>query len=128
MNEYEEEIERQRRYLKREKENLKRQEEVLNYLENCKTVETKGMFMNDFLTKFKVTVGDITLDQITGDGRSNIGSERLTRETATFYAGMYYFTKEQKEIIKTYCKVIYGVGNVEITYGDDENNIKDSLG
>ena len=95
---------------------LEERESRLEWLEKCKTVETKELY-SGFLLDFKVGVGESKSSAIIGDGRSKPAYDNNNYDTAFFYVENYFFTDSQKEIITTYLKSEYNVKLVKFVKG-----------
>jgi len=94
------------------KESLEKRTSRLEWLEKCKTVETKELY-SGFLLDFKVGIGESKSSAIIGDGRSKPAYDNNDYSTAFFYVENYFFTDSQKEIITTYLKSEYKVSLVK---------------
>lgn len=88
----------------------------LEWLEKCKTVETKELY-SGFLLDFKVDIGESKSRAIIGDGRSKPAYDNNDYDTAFFYVENYFFTDSQKEIITTFLKSEYKVKLVKFLKG-----------
>ena len=102
--------------VKNSEETLKQRKSSLQWLEKCKTIETKELY-SGFLLNFKVGVGESKSNAIIGDGRSKPAYDNNDYDTAFFYVENYFFTDSQKEIITTYLKSEYKVKIVKFIKG-----------